>query len=263
MLAKLTAPQQPISTRGVLVFLISQPGMGKSSMLSQFPNCRFIVDYRDQGILDLIDYGAVPLPRKNVVVCGDFASYHKALAESVDGNWQTIVCESLVGIQAICEDLCLLKDYDSKLNTFNNFSNGTRAAANTYFQALLDLMLKGQNLGKNMFLTGHSKVGTGKNISGEDWVSATTQCAPAFAARLEATFANIFHIGATVSTMSTGARIKATGYDVNMYTTWNPFFPAKNRMGLSVNIPYPNNLKEAYKALCQGLKLSPLTGTRI
>lgn len=260
------APFMPVdSGRGVLLCILGPPGVGKSSVLSQFPNVKFVVDRRDQGILDLMDYSAathVNLRRDQIDVASDYLDLKAKLEMAVTGPASSVVIESLVGIQALCDDKCLKEDFEGKINPFVNYQNGYVASSVRYFQPLLDLMILGQEKGKNIFLTGHSKVGSGKNVSGDDWVSQISQSSPAVARRIDATFANIFHIGSTVSTVKPSGKIRASGMSTSIYVDINPFFPAKNRMGLNGSIPYPSGVKESYIVLCSALSLDPLTGKR-
>lgn len=261
-----------MSGRGILVCLIGLPGTGKSSLLSQFPNCEFIVDKRDQGILDLMDYSSttgVRLNRSDVTVADSYLNYKGSLEAAIEGPKQTIICESMTGIQSLCDDHCLRTDYgypgDVRANNrFVNYQEGYKIASNTYFQTLLDLMIKGQTKGKNMWLTGHSKVGQGKNITEDDWVSQVLNNDAAYCRRIDATFATILHIGTHVQIIAPKGKVRASG-DVtfSLYPDFNPFFPAKNRMGLHNEIELPRSLPLAYKHLCAGLRLSPLTGIRL
>jgi AAA domain len=271
------AAPPPSSGRGLLAMLISQPGLGKSSLLAQFPHVHFIVDSRDQGILDLIDYRQatkVKLTADDVEVVSSYEELEEALkAAIVNPDYWTIVCESLVGIQAFCTQRCLEVDYQlaenpgKARNNFINYRNGHDLAANSHFQLILDLLIAGQNRGKGMWMTGHSKVGTAKSItvSSDDFVADLIEATPEMARRVNATFANIFHIGTSAVTNKSFSmpKAKATG-DVTrcIYCTNNPHFPAKNRMGLFNDIDYPEDVELAYQVLCNAMSLDPATGRR-
>lgn len=265
------------SGRGLLAALISQPGLGKSSLLAQFPHVHFICDSRDQGILDLIDYRQatkVKLGVKDVEVVKSYDELEQSLkAAIVNPDYWTIVCESLVGIQAFCTQRCLEQDYQlaenpgKARNNYINYRNGHDLAANSHFQGILDLMIKGQENGKGMWMTGHSKVGTAKSITvgTDDFIADLIECTPEMARRVNATFANIFHIGSTSITSKTFGmpKAKATGESTrSIYCTHNPHFPAKNRMGLFNDIDYPEDVELAYQTLCAAMSLDPATGRR-
>lgn len=267
LLAKPQPAQQPSSGRGVLACIIGRPGVGKSSVLGMFPNCTFICDPRDQGILDLIDYGkttGISFPRNRVIVASDFNTFIRDLKLAIASTAQTIVCESIVGIQALCEDHCFINDYKSDAFKFANFQNGSITSANVYFQQIIDYMIAGQNAGKNMFLTGHTKIGSGgKAVVGEDWVAQTMDCSPAMARRIEASFANIFNIGLVVNVEKIGGKQKVGTHSLKLFTTFNPLFPAKNRMGLTEDYDLPSTAKGTFDLVCKLMALNPATGVRL
>lgn len=270
-------PKAQDSGRGLLIALLSQPGLGKSSLLSQFPHVHFICDYRDQGILDLIDYKTatkVKLGLKDVTVVSSYGELVNAIKVVInDPDIWTIVIESLVGIQAFCTERCLDIDYQFKenpgkaRNNYINYRNGHDLAANCHFQEILDLMIQGQIKGKGIFFTGHAKIGTAKSVTvgTDDHIADLIESTPEMARRVNATFANILHIGSTsLTTKSYGMpKAKATGEITHsIYCTNNPHFPAKNRMGLFNDIDYPCDVELAYQTLCAALSLDPLTGKR-
>lgn len=225
-----------------------------------------IVDKRDQGILDLLDYSTgtgVNVPKTDIQIVSSYDEILIAANDAKSCSNPTICFESLVGIQSLCDDHTLMKDYDNRPGLFANYRNGEATSANTYFQRLLDVMVSLQNMGKNVILTGHSKVGTAKNISGEDWVSQVTESCPALARRVDATIANIFHIGSITSTVKPASKVRAVGMSTMLYTTVNPHFPAKNRMGLLDPIPYECSAAEMYQTLCPIFNINPKTGIRL
>lgn len=263
---------QEQSGRGILLCLIGLPGIGKSSLLAQFPNCEFICDKRDQGILDLMDYSettGIKLSRSDVTICSNYPTFLGTVQGAIEGPKSTIILESLIGIQSLCDDYTMSYAYDhptnpKAANRFVNYREGYRISANVHFQAILDEMLKGQNAGKNMILTGHSKVGLGKSVTTEDWVSQVLNNEPEFSRRIDATFATILHIGQSLNTIKPGSKIRAEGDFVNnIYTEINPLFPAKNRMGLHGTIDYPITPQLAFLGLCNALRLNPRTGMRL
>lgn len=265
------------SGRGLLIALLSNPSMGKSSLLSQFPNVHFICDSRDTKILDLMDYSeqtGVALRREQVEVVTSFIDLCDAvITASKDPEVSTIVIESLVGVQALATDHCMNTDYGyltdpvKAKNGFINYRNGHEMTAMVYFQKLLDCMLAAQTKGKNVFITGHTKLGTAKSITvgTEDFIADIIECSPEIARRLKATIPNILHIGATNITQKAYGqpKAKATGESTStLYCTQNPHFPAQNCLGVYSDIEFPRDPKLAYQAVCDLFKLDLTTGKR-
>lgn len=251
--------------RGLLCCLLSRPGMGKSSLLAQIPNIKFICDSRDQGILDLMEYSSatkVRLQPHQVEICNTYYDLCVALDNAQHEEFTSFAIESIVGIQAFCEDTCLKEEYGGSSATYQAYRNGKDAAAMVYFQRILDKMIRLQSLNKNCFLTGHSRIGTGKAVSGEDWVSQVLESLPEVGRRVDATFQLILHIGSTISTVAPKGKVRATGMDTKIYCDFNPFFPAKNRMGLHDPIDYPADPVEAYRVVCSTLGYNPTTFQR-
>lgn len=276
-----TAPAaKPVSTssgRGLLIALLSNPSMGKSSLLAQFPNVHFICDSRDTKILDLMDYSAqtgVALRRDQVEVVKSFTDLCDAVTDAGKSqSVSTVVVESLVGVQALATDHCMTTDYGlatdpvKAKNNFINYRNGHEMTAMVYFQKLLDCMISGQLNNKNMWITGHTKLGTAKSITvgTEDFIADIIECSPEIARRLKATIPNILHIGATNITQKAYGqpKAKATGESTStLYCTQNPHFPAQNCLGVYSDIEFPRDPKLAYQAVCDLFKLDPSTGKR-
>lgn len=251
------------SGRGLLICLLAKPGLGKTSLLAQIPDVEFICDCRDQGILDLIEYAEqtkVFIPRERIHVVDSFQSLLTTVKMS---SAPTLAIESLVGIQALCEDQALEIDYESSAKGFCAFRNGFDTAANKYFQELIDVLLDKQEKKQNVFVTGHAKTGTAKAVVGDDWVSQVMECRPEIARRVDASFQNILHIGSITSTSKPAGKVRAGGMSTQMYFDINPHFPGKNRMGLVGSEEYPADAESAYKMLCNLLKFSPTTFRRL
>lgn len=251
--------------RGLLACLLAKPGMGKSSLLAQIPRIKFITDFRDQGILDLMEYSAttgVRLKPEQVQVCSTYDDLDSALEQALNEDFPSYAVESIVGIQSLCEDKCLKVEYGGNSALYQAYRNGKDSAANVYYQKICDRMIMLQNRGKNVWHTGHARTGTGKAISGDDWVSQVLESLPEIGRRVDATFQLILHIGSTVATVKPAGKVRATGMDTKMYVDVNPHFPAKNRMGLVDPIDYPASPQEAYRAVCAALKFNPITFRR-
>lgn len=230
-----------------------------------FKDVVFICDPRDQSVKDLVSYGSISTPA-DIIVAQDFTSFLQAITDFRQSDHKVLVCESMTGIGALCDDMALITDFGNDKYKFVNFQNGYITAANVYFQKLIDEWLACQDLGKIVFVTAHTKVsGSGKNVTGEDWVSSALDTTPQIGRRLQATFPNIFNIGWYTSTEKVGARQKATDMKLKLYTGFNPLFPGKSKLGLTLDdaeIDYPSSMEKVYELYCRLFRLSPETNKR-
>ncbi len=153
--------------------LVGPAGCGKSSFAAQFPFPEAVIDPRDEGLIDLIYEQQISMKLEQVHKSKDYDAYHSNLAMAVQGKARTIICESVTGIQAMCYQASSKNDYDNDLShkKFLNYQNGPITAAEKYFQKLLDLMLKAQNLGKHVILIGHTVPKQQANLEGDDYLA--------------------------------------------------------------------------------------------
>ena len=99
--------------RGTLTCIVGPPGSGKSSLAAQFPSPEAVIDPRDEGLIDLIYEGLVPIKLDDVHKSTSFGSYKTNLAACEHSPSRTVVCEGIIGVQALCHDEASKKDYES------------------------------------------------------------------------------------------------------------------------------------------------------
>lgn len=252
--------------RGSLICLIGKPGIGKSSFAQEFPDPDTIIEPRDQGVLDLAYEGLIRTKTDRIFLSSTYGAYLSNLSASINGTCKTIICESLKGLCSLCNDHCSATDHggDYSPRSFLNFQQGPIQAAEKYFQALIDMMLRAQNLGKHVILIGHSRSVAQDNKTGEDWLADTLECDKRVAAIVHGSFTNIFHIVDAVPTERRQGKTKATsGTSRWMYVNVNPHYLAKNRMGLVGEIEFPSSPKAAYLSYCSAAKRDPKTGYKL
>ncbi len=267
LLAQVSAPpKSSLPVRGMFAVLAGPPGTGKSSWAAQWPSPEAIIDPRDEGMIDLIYEGLVDMPLSSVFKSINYNSYLGNLQAAVTSPSKTVICESITGMQALCEDICLTETYQNDGFKFNHFQSGPIFAANHYFQKLLDVMIRLQNVGKHVILIGHTKPGTIKNFMGEDYAGIIMGCTGATALRIQAACMNVLVLVDNPETAknTTGMGLRA-GTDSTrwMFSQANPRFPSKNRMGITAEFPFPSSAKEAYLEFCRRTKRNPKTGFRV
>lgn len=251
--------------RGLLCCLVGEAGCGKSSFATQWPSPEAIVDPRDEGLIDLIYEGLIPMKIEQVHRSANYLQYFNNLKASVAGSAKTLICESITGIQAMCYAHASHIDYDNDLShkKFLNYQNGPITAAEKYFQALLDLMLVAQNKGKHVLLIGHIVNKTKPNLEGEDYLSMLLGADKQMTLKISATFMNIFVIAQEMIVSEGGDKKKGSSTYKNwMFAHKNPKYPSKNRMGIVSEFLFPSTAKEAYVTFCDKTNRDPRTGYR-
>lgn len=252
--------------RGMLAVICGAPGVGKTSWAAQWPSPEAIIDFRDQGTIDLVDEGLIPLKMENIHVAESYGRYVNNLQAAIDGPCKTIICESITGIQALCHDECSKNDHDGDMSpkSFQNFQAGPIAAADRYFQKILDKMLAAQGRGKHVILVGHTKPTTKKNILGDDFMGTVLGCTNQMALRIEATFTNIFVVVSIPTTTKPSSRAvaKVTGHSKWLYAQETPTLPSKNRMGIKCEFEFGDSGPESFALFCKNTNRNPKTGYR-
>lgn len=265
--APLAALKPSLPPRGLLCCLVGPAGCGKSSFAAQWPGVEAVIDPRDEGLIDLIYEQQVPLTLDQVHRSDTYDKYRNNLSAAVAGKARTIVCESITGLQAMCYAEASKKDYDNDLShkKFLNYQNGPITAAEKYFQVLLDLMLKAQNLGKHVWLIGHTVHKTAANLEGEDYLTMLLGADKQLTLKIKSTFMNIFVIAQELVPPEEGfkkGQVKAGTHRTWLFPHTNLKYPSKNRCGLTHEWLWPSNAKEAYSTFCKETNRDPRTGYR-
>lgn len=264
-LAGITATAPVLPKRGLFICLVGPAGTGKSSLAAEFPSPEAIIDPRDEGMVDLAHEGLISIPLERIHKSTSFLKYRSNLEASLASSSKTIICESITGIQALCHDEACKMDYEGDRSTskFYNYQAGPRTAADKYFQQLLDLMLKAQNLGKHVILIGHTVANMEKNQEGEDYLATFINADKQVTSRIRATFQNILVIVEVAETYKKGSIVKSQDTSSRwIYPHANNKYPSKNRLGLRSPIKYPEDQKQAYLEIMKAMRRDPKTGYR-
>jgi hypothetical protein len=261
-------PTQPsLPVRGFFAAILGRPGSGKSTFASYWPDPVAVIDYRDQGLLDLASEGllAPGLTIDRISVCDHFEKYLASLQAAVAGPRKTIICESIIGIQSLCESYTSTKDFegDRSDRRFLNYQAGPRTAANFYMQQLLDCMLQAQNKGKHVLLIGHVATGMEKNILGNDFLAGRLSASKAMTERILATMMNVFVFVNEAETVYDKGTFKSNKTTNRLcYPHECSEYPSKNRLGLTGPFDINGSPQEMFLKFCAKTRRNPKTGYR-
>lgn len=254
--------------RGMFSILLGPPGSGKSSFCAEWPSPEFVTDPRDQGILDLQAEGLIKIPEGRLHTCSSFEGYKNNLQIAVRSPSKTIVCESMIGVQALCWDHVSKAHHqgDTSNKSFLNYQAGPIQATDHYYSSLLDLMREAQSLSKHVWFVGHTKVGTQKTVLGDDQLAVMAAFNTERLWNLtEATCMNVFVLA--METSPARDVNKTTSKVTSEFNMWmfghkNPHYPSKNRMGVTQQFIFPSTPREAFLKFCVETKRDPKTGYR-
>ncbi len=154
-------------------------GVGKTSFAAQFPHPLFLVDPAEKGILDLLAYRQV---KNESLTADDVAVYESAdqltsiltaigsglsfatpssPENEIDpSNYQTLVIDSLTGLQAILWKRCCEEKFDGDFSRegFFSYQAGPENAAQNDFPELIELLIRITDTGKNIVCIAHSDI---------------------------------------------------------------------------------------------------------
>lgn len=253
--------------------LYGPSGNGKTSFAANFSNCGFICDSQEKGIQFLRRRKLVPDP---VWIDNDYPSniniekgqrvrrgkeiwpslldriWEAARDDSID----TLVIESVTGIQNICFIYNCITQFDGDISEqgFFSFQKGPNNAATFDWPDLIEAMDAVYEAGKHVIITAHSQskeedLPEGKRIY-KHIPFAHKDCWT----RLHRWASGVFFIGRkTEVRQKSGQKAKANPdvFDRLLYTEGTPFVDAKNWLGLSGVINLGDTPKEGYDNFCK------------
>lgn len=229
------------------------PGVGKSSIWSFLPDCGFLYDPKDEGIVDLTKFRQTPMP-KWMHEAKDFEETLSVLAEvaNQEHGIKHLIVDSLTGFELFCHQYHCTENYDGDWSKegFMSFSQGPKGAAKTDWPRFLDAMDDCRRADISVIAIAHSEVKPFKNPDGDDYDqhkpfldNATWQQTHRWA---KAVLFYALEVGVEKKKGMTRTKAKQGSEERAIYTDIGATFIAKNRWGIDARIDGGTTAEEAY-----------------
>lgn len=244
--------------RPLNIVLHGPPGVGKTDFAANFPNAGFIIDPKEVGIHDLVDYKRCPTP-KFIKVAKSFSKL-RSITDDICADPQgceTVVYDSATGFELQCFKHHCKENFDNDWTKegFYAFQSGPKNAAKTDWNDLLDDISKLNDAGLSTILIAHTQVKPYQNPSGKDYDRFTPYLDKETWAQTHRWAQTILFYNYSVETEQKGkGKAKAKDEDARfIFTTWTPAFDAKNRFGLPSCIDAGDSGGEAFENFREAL----------
>jgi hypothetical protein len=229
------------------VVLYGPSGVGKSSFCAQFPKPVFLCDTQEKGIVTLGKYKRVP--QVEVITVHDFHSVLRELVELRNSDFETIVVESLTGVEKYCFKQVCSEHYDGNMASFMSYFQGPRTSARDEWPKLFDACESVVEAGKNIIVTAHAHTKPFPNPEGPDFERWTPYCDKESwqVAHRWARCVLFYNYHYNISQEGTRKKVKSREQRF-LFAEWQPTADAKNQYGLPALIDAGDSGKEAYQA---------------
>lgn len=252
------------SPLGIVVY--GPSGVGKTSFAAHFPNCGFVYDPQEEGILDLVEYGQAPAPvfdqevstfEDLLGVCEDIAAGNHAV--------ETVVFDSLTGLERLAFAFHCREYFDDDWSAkgFYSFQQGPKNAAKTDIPRMLDAFDSVRRAGVNVVLLAHSQVKVYSNPEGSDYDRFIPVCDKetwqqvhrwAKAVLFYNYYVDVDSRRSKEAAAFRKGKAKAGSEARYLYSTWSPSYDAKNRYDLDSLIDVGGSGEEAFDGFCKAFK---------
>jgi len=254
------ALDEPIS-----LVLYGPSGNGKTSLAGNFPACKFLIDSQEKGISFLSRRNLIPDPVSIEAFDVDSPKSWDRLLEEIYatvtcGQTQTLVLESLTGI----ENICFLEHCEAKFNGnflgieggggFFEYARGPKQAARLSIPKLLSALDAVLESGKNVIVTAHSQNKEETDPQGTKCLKYVPYCDKDTWARIHRWASGVFFLGRRVQEDKQKKGLKSVAkedFDRILFTEGTPYCDAKNWFGIHGVVPMGNSGEEAYNNLMQ------------
>lgn len=260
-----TTPAFKLSTEMVgppppKILLYAVEGWGKTTFATHAPNPVVIMSREETGYLTLLGEGRVPLcPHAVVNTWPEVLGAMDALARE-PGTMKTLILDALGGFERLCHEYVCAKDFSNDWSNagFTGFAAGNRASIRELL-LLISRLEKIRSQGIAVIILSHVKKETTRNPGVPEYDS----WAPAIAKETYAEvgrWADTILFGNFTSAITKGKTDKDKGraslYGGGsrvVFTDKRDAFAAKNRYGMELEIPVPDDPEASFAVITQNI----------
>jgi len=150
-------PQSSKARTPFFMVLYSPGGAGKTTFAAQAPSPAFIHDAHEDGINILSQERQVPKPVYTQSLPIKSESWNLLLdTSSIPDSAETIVYESITGLEMIAQQYHCETEYNGNWNLFSKYARGRKEVAKNLWPEFIQVLKDLRNEGKNVILTAHS-----------------------------------------------------------------------------------------------------------
>jgi hypothetical protein len=155
--------------RGIGIVIYGGEGLGKTSWATQWANLGTVkvISAGEIGFDDLKMVGEIPANCTNVNV----DNFEELDHETINTSEDTLVIDSLVGVQNMIFDFVCRTQFEGNYNSFMDYWRGPRMYAPPVFEKWIDRLSRHLAYGRNVIIIGHMSTVTLPNTMGADYLS--------------------------------------------------------------------------------------------
>lgn len=241
-----------------------ESGMGKTSWCAQWPRCGFICDEEETGVTHLTNYGLIPEP-----VWVEYIPNNPSLDTALrawptfleriqvalnDKRIDTLVLESLTGIESIALAYHCMDSYDGREGPFWDYARGPKTCSKNEWPKLLHLVNAGLKRGKSTLITAHAYTREDTDPSGAKFHNYTPYVERHIWQRTHRWATAVFLFRYQTSSVQRGTRSIGTKQSRVVNVESSPQGTAKNLYGLNGVFSLGSKPKDGFDNFCKALR---------